>query len=237
MRSLVIGLFVIGVAFAISPSTEYLPPSNFAVPSRDYLPPTSFAAQASFPRFAAPTVQRNNFVAPSSEYLPPTSVAASNSHVSFAPAQASFPRFAAPTVQRNNFVAPSSEYLPPTFASDPAPAHSLASDGYHYKRARRYRHKRDTPINEYLPPQATEQHETYVASPSKQSNTIIAPPGVSAKATLEDRIVTSKGDSYAAPPSGASQEIAAAASSPAGHSLESDGYHYRTVKRYRLRRY
>lgn len=143
---------------------------------------------------------------PSSEYLPPVSGAPSN-----------------------EYLPPSKEYLAPV-----QPAHSLESDGYHYKTVRRYRHKRDAPINEYLPPQATEQHKSSVDSPSKQPQLVIAPAGVSAKATLEDRDFTSKIDSYAPPASGSSQDAVAAASSPA-HSLEDDGYHYRTVKRYRLR--
>lgn len=113
------------------------------------------------------------------------------------------------------------------------PAHSLESDGYHYKTVRRYRHRRDTgvPSNDYLPPQATEYLPPQA---TEQHKIVIAPAGVSAKAPLEERDFTSKIDSYAPQASGTPQEAEAAASSPA-HSLEDDGYHYRTVKRYRLR--
>lgn len=244
---------MIGAVYAASPSTEYLPPvrglnsaasvqrSSIASPSNEYLPPTSYAASTSHASFApqasfaSPSIFQARFAPQSAALKPQASYASS---ASFAPAQASF---SAPSIQRSNFVAPSSEYLPTaslsSAASEPVPAHSLASDGYHYKTARRYRRKRDSPLNEYLPPLATEQHGTFVASASKQSNTVIAPPGVSAKADLEERVVSSNADSYAAAPSGISQAIVASGSSPPAHSLESDGYHYRTVKRYRLRRY
>uniref|UniRef100_T1GZK2 Uncharacterized protein n=1 Tax=Megaselia scalaris TaxID=36166 RepID=T1GZK2_MEGSC len=159
---------------------------------------------------------------------------ATASHASFASAPSREYLAPAHSAPQANF-APQPIAQPPAFtpaASEPLPAHSLSSDGYRYRTVRRrYRHRRAAPSNDYLPPLASEQHETFAASPSQQSSTIIAPPGVSAEAKLENRVVSTMEDSYAAAPSGA-----VAQSVEPAHSLESDGYHYKTVKRYRLRR-
>lgn len=230
-KSLIFGLLLVGAAYATSPSTQYLPPSTGS--------------------FAAASVQQPSVASPSNEYLPP---AASNNHASLAPApvpQAS--------VSHSSFAPPSQQYLAPVShqaaasvpqasyaaatvpqasfaaaASEPAPAHSLSNDGYRYKTVRRrYRHRRAAPGYDYLPPQASEKEETIIPAPSQQSNTVIAPPGVSAEANLENHVITKMEDSYAAAPSGNSIQTAEPESA---HSLESDGYHYKTVKRYRLRR-
>lgn len=114
------------------------------------------------------------------------------------------------------------------------------------------------PSDELLPSLSIKKNEAVVTSPFQNLKTVIAPAEVSANAALEDRFPSSSVDSYAAQPSGtpepiivaapsdidsyvdipsgAPEEIVAAESSPiAAHSFESDGYHYRTVKRIRLR--
>ncbi|KAI8121755.1 hypothetical protein CVS40_7260 [Lucilia cuprina] len=124
----------------------------------------------------------------------------------------------------------SSEYLPPTEEYSGAfsnavetnflenePTHSLADDGYRYKTVKRFRlrHRRDVSelSNSYLPP-----HAASAPAPSFSSAVESAPAPV-----------------FSTPVSTESYEVEASEPAPA-HSFGDDGYRYKTVKRYRLRR-
>ncbi|XP_053947478.1 uncharacterized protein LOC128856109 [Anastrepha ludens] len=153
----------------------------------------------------------------------------------YLPPQASAPEptYSAPVSYENSGVysAPNPVYTAPTPVYDASydsaasePAHIVAADGYRYKTVKRYRlrQRRRRDVSElasgYLPPQASAPEPTYSAPASYENvGAYSAPSSV-----------------YSAPVQNNDLSYDVAASAPA-HSLASDGYRYRTIKRYRYR--
>ncbi|XP_055915406.1 uncharacterized protein LOC129948427 [Eupeodes corollae] len=148
--------------------------------------------------------------------------------------------------------APTVEYLPPGEAAIPQEQTILADDGYRYKTVKKFRlrHRRDVNeiANEYLPP-VEEQAVVEVAAPvaevaSAPESAVLADDGYQYRTVKRYRLrrrrdVNEIANEYL-PPVEESAENAApvveVAPAPESAVLADDGYRYRTVKRYRLRR-
>ncbi|XP_055915657.1 uncharacterized protein LOC129948576 [Eupeodes corollae] len=231
MRFFVIGFALLALASAGVVPTDYLPPlQEIAAPTVEYLPPGE-AAFGQEPTILADdgyrykTVKkfrlrhRRDVIEITNEYLPP--------------------------------VEESVEVAAPVVEVAPAPESAvLADDGYRYRTVKRYRLRRrrdvNEIVNEYLPPV---EESVEVAAPIAE----VAPAPESAVLTdngyryrtvkryrlRRRRDVNEIANEYL-PPVEESVEVAApvveVAPAPESAVLADDGYRYRTVKRYRLRR-
>ncbi|XP_046805437.1 extensin-like [Lucilia cuprina] len=218
MKLFLISFTLLATTWAQSLSSEYLPPTE------EYSGAFSNAVETNFLEnepthsladdgYRYKTVKRfrlrhrRDVSELSNSYLPPHAASAPAPSFSSAVESAPAPVFSTPVSTETYEVE----------ASEPAPAHSFGDDGYRYKTVKRYRLRRRRDVSElsnsYLPP-----HAASAPAPSFSSAVETAPAPV-----------------YSAPVATESYEVEASEPAPA-HSFGDDGYRYKTVKRYRLRR-
>ncbi|XP_055840846.1 uncharacterized protein LOC129908411 [Episyrphus balteatus] len=147
---------------------------------------------------------------------------------------------------------PSNEYLPPVeeaqFAiPEPQPEIQtvLADDGYRYKTVKRFRlrHRRDVnelPSNEYLPP--VEEAQFAITEPQPEIQTVLADDGYRYKTVKRFRLrhrrdVNELPSNEYLPPVEEAQFAIPEPQPEIQTVLADDGYRYKTVKRFRLRRH
>ncbi|XP_055844094.1 uncharacterized protein LOC129910659 [Episyrphus balteatus] len=299
-RFFVVGFALLSLASAGVVPTEYLPPvQEVAAPTVEYLPPAE-AVIAPEPTILADDGYRYKTVRKlrlrhrrdvneiNNEYLPPVeeqaAVEVAAPVVEVAPVAESAVladdgyryktvkklryryRFALlalasagvvpteylPPVQE--VAAPTVEYLPPAEAVIAPEPTILADDGYRYKTVRklRLRHRRDVNeiSNEYLPP-VEEQAAIEVGAPVVEvapvpESAVLADDGYRYRTVKRYRLrrrrdVNEISNEYLPP---VEEQVAVEVSAPVvevapvpeSAVLADDGYRYRTVKRYRLRR-
>lgn len=140
--------------------------------------------------------------------------------------------FVAYAIAQSALAEPSVEYLPPVGDESAPPA----NDGYRYKAVRRlkYRHRREVPSEEYLPPVAEPSSE-YI--PPEGAATRVAQDGYRYKTVRRFKVHRHRREApsveYLAPVAEPSVEYLP----PAGAEtrVADDGYRYKTVRRLRFR--
>ncbi|XP_065354689.1 uncharacterized protein LOC135949152 [Calliphora vicina] len=218
MKFLLITATLLATTWAQSLTSEYLPPVE------EYSGASSNAVETNFLEnepahsladdgYRYKTVKRfrlrhrRDVSELSNSYLPP--------HAASAPA----PVYSAPveTAPAPVYSAPAATETYEVEASEPAPAHSFDNDGYRYKSVKRYRLRRRRDVSElsnsYLPPHAASAPAPVYSAP----------------------VETAPAPVYSAPAATETYEVEASEPAPA-HSFDNDGYRYKSVKRYRLRR-